>query len=331
MPFSNRVALPENTPRYKGNLHAHSTVSDGRLSPAKVVADFRAHGYQFLCLSEHDRFTDFSGEFDDGEFIILPGLEASAVLYDDIHARNRLKVHHMHGILGTDDMVEAAPEHFSHGEYLHPIERFGTWDGLAVAQQLGDYLAAHGCAVAYNHPIWSRIDPADVIGLKGIFGIEVYNYDTENEGGDGADTVYWDLMLRRGQRVGGIAADDSHHVAEFDDVFGGWVVVCAPELTRDAIVRALMAGEYYSSAGPEVRSWGVRNGRVWIDCSPCERVTLVAGGPIGGNRTIIAPAGELLERAEFALRGGETYVRVECTDARGRRAWTNALFADVSQ
>ena len=328
MPFSNRIALPADTPRYKGNLHAHSTVSDGRLTPAEVAADFHAHGYQFLCLSEHDRYTDFSAELDREDFIILPGLEASAVLYDDIHARNRLKVHHMHGILGTDEMVAAAPRRFSHMDYVHPLERFGTWDGLEVAQQLGDYLAAHGCAVTYNHPLWSRIEPYDVLGLKGIFGIEVYNYDTENEGGDGADTVYWDLMLRRGARVGGIAADDSHHVLAFDDVFGGWVVVCAPELTRSAIVRALMAGEYYSSAGPEVRSWGVTDGCAWVDCSPCERVTLVAGGPIGGNRTVIAPAGALMEHAAFELRGTETYVRLECTDAGGRRAGPNARVAD---
>ena len=43
---------------------------------------------------------------------------------------------------------------------------------------------------------------------------------------------------------------------------------------------------------------------------------------------MIAPEGELLERAEFRLRGGETYLRVECVDARGRTAWSNPAFAD---
>ena len=277
MPFSNRVALPENTPRYKGNLHAHSTVSDGHLSPAEVVADFRAHGYLYVYLLSTTALRTSLANSMTGSSSSCRGsrrppcstmTSTPATVEGAPHARHF--GHRRHGRSG-------APEHFSHGEYLHPIERFGTWDGLAVAQQLGDYLAAHGCAVAYNHPIWSRIDPADVIGLKGIFGIEVYNYDTENEGGDGADTVYWDLMLRRGQRVGGIAADDSHHVAEFDDVFeaGSWCAL--PSLRAMRSCAPSWRGEYYSSAGPEVRSWGVRNGRVWIDCSPCERVTLVAG------------------------------------------------------
>ena len=68
-----------------------------------------------------------------------------------------------------------------------------------------------------------------------------------------------------------------------------------------------------------------REGVLWVDCSPCERVTMVAGGPIGGNRTVIAPAGDAIEHAEFKLSGCESYVRLECTDASGKTAWTNAL------
>lgn len=325
--ISDQAGLPAGTGRYKGNLHAHSTISDGRLTPAEVVADFRAHGYQFLCLSEHDVFTDLSSEFDDEGFIVLPGIEASAYLFADESCDRyaRIRCHHMHGILGTDEMIAAAPARFEHGERLEPLIYHGSWDGLSVARTLRDELARRGCAVMYNHPIWSRIEPEDILGLDGIFGIEVFNYDTVNEGGDGTDTVYWDLLLRRGVAVGGIASDDSHHVTAFDDVFGGWVVVCAESLTRDALVRALMAGAYYSSSGPEIHGFGIREGVLWVDCSPCERVTMVAGGPIGGNRTAIAPDGDTLEHVEFTLSGYETYVRLECTDAFGKTAWTCAL------
>lgn len=325
--ISDQAGLPAGTGRYKGNLHAHSTISDGRLTPAEVVADFRAHGYQFLCLSEHDVFTDFSSEFDDEGFIVLPGIEASAYLFADESCDRyaRIRCHHMHGILGTDEMIAAAPARFEHGERLEPLIYHGSWDGLSVARTVRDELARRGCAVMYNHPIWSRIEPEDILGLDGIFGIEVFNYDTVNEGGDGTDTVYWDLLLRRGVAVGGIASDDSHHVTAFDDVFGGWVVVCTESLTRDALVRALMAGAYYSSSGPEIHGFGIREGVLWVDCSPCERVTMVAGGPIGGNRTVIAPDGDTLEHVEFTLSGHETYVRLECTDASGKTAWTCAL------
>ncbi len=68
---------------------------------------------------------------------------------------------------------------------------------------------------------------------------------------------------------------------------------------------------------------------MWVECSPCERVNRVGGGPINAGGTVIAQTGtEGLTHAEFELRGGETYLRVECVDARGRTAWSNPAFAD---
>ena len=42
---------------YKGNLHSHTTNSDGRLTPEQSAAYYREHGYSFLCFSEHDYYT----------------------------------------------------------------------------------------------------------------------------------------------------------------------------------------------------------------------------------------------------------------------------------
>ena len=95
--IKDQLGLPHGLNRYKGNLHSHTTNSDGRLAPAAAVADYRAHGYQFLCLTEHDLFTDLSGEFDGEDFVILPGIEASAYLYDDENHRARLRCHHLCG------------------------------------------------------------------------------------------------------------------------------------------------------------------------------------------------------------------------------------------
>lgn len=328
MSFRAGAVLPEDALRLRGNLHSHTTNSDGRLSPAEAVRAFREHGYDFLCLSEHDLYTDYSDELGGEGLVILPGLEASAYLYADEGESVRLKCHHMHGILGTDEMVAGAERRLSHGERLEPVRCHGSWDGAEVARALAAELSARGCAVTYNHPIWSRVDPEEFCGVEGYFALEIFNYDTVNESGTGRDTTYWDLMLRHGRRVWGLATDDNHDGGLFDDAFGGWVVVCAERRTRDAIVRALLAGEYYSSSGPELVNWGVEGERVWVECSPCERVNLVAGGPVNAGSTVIAPAGETVTRAEFALGGGETYLRVECVDARGRVAWSNPVFAD---
>lgn len=43
--------------QYKANLHTHSTESDGRLSPAQVIDEYRARGYKALALTDHNRNT----------------------------------------------------------------------------------------------------------------------------------------------------------------------------------------------------------------------------------------------------------------------------------
>ena len=46
--------LPQ-VPRYfKANLHTHTTVSDGKLSPEEIKQQYKDRGYQILCLTDHN-------------------------------------------------------------------------------------------------------------------------------------------------------------------------------------------------------------------------------------------------------------------------------------
>ena len=62
-------------PLLKGNLHAHTTFSDGRRPVAEVVARYRELGYDFLAITDHD---DRIG--DDYWFNIPPGDDRMLVL-----------------------------------------------------------------------------------------------------------------------------------------------------------------------------------------------------------------------------------------------------------
>ena len=42
---------------YKGNIHTHTTKSDGDADPEVVVNWFMEHGYDFLVLSDHNHRT----------------------------------------------------------------------------------------------------------------------------------------------------------------------------------------------------------------------------------------------------------------------------------
>lgn len=115
--YTNRLVFPEHTNRYRGNLHSHSTNSDGCLTPTEMVSLYKKNGYSFLCLSEHDYYTDLRSEFDTDGFILLPGLEASVKLCDA--EGHQVKTHHIHGILGNRQMQEQAGSRlFTSGERL---------------------------------------------------------------------------------------------------------------------------------------------------------------------------------------------------------------------
>ena len=239
---------------YKGNLHSHTTNSDGHLTPAQAVALFRQYGYSFLCLSEHDYYIDLRAALDREDFILLPGVEASSWLVQPpkdpaalqelaalkeknasmpelvqfccTHGTRLRKTHHIHGILGNEAMQRAAGDNvLHHGERLTPPVAVGDWDGLQAAQQLTDYLKSRGCFTTYNHPTWSRVEMADVVGLQGVWAVEVYNYGTEVECGEGCDTAFWNTMLQKGTQTGCFASDDNHNSAKFFDALGGWVCV----------------------------------------------------------------------------------------------------------
>ena len=55
MKFADPFAAPGKW--YKGNLHTHTTESDGALDPAEVVRRYREAQYDFLALTDHGRVT----------------------------------------------------------------------------------------------------------------------------------------------------------------------------------------------------------------------------------------------------------------------------------
>lgn len=315
----------ENGNWYKGNLHSHTTNSDGRMKPEEAVTFYKNHGYHFMCLSEHDVYTDLREQFDCEDFILLPGVEASAWLLNK-EKTGLIKTHHIHGILGNQEMQKAAGDKlFQDGEKLEPPVFVEEWNGLEVAQKLSDYLRSKGCFTTYNHPVWSRVEMDEVAALQDVWAVEVYNYGTVIECGEGQDTVFWDAMLKKGTHVHGFASDDNHNPWKFFDSFGGYVVVRSEELTHEAIVNHLLAGDYYFSGGPEIYQWGIEDGKVFVECSDAERVNFIVGGTVGSSETILKHVNPI-RRAVHDLKGNEKYVRVECVDEHGRTAWTNVLW-----
>lgn len=341
---------------YKGNLHAHTINSDGKLTPEQSVLIYKQHGYSFMCLSDHDYYTDLRNHFDSEDFILLPGLEGSVCLVDssemnidvdkitdgkgyvDMYREElwgemrkntgfrMMKTHHIHGILGNAAMQKAAGENcFKENEFTPVRVYFDEWDGVKAAQDLSDYFKSRGCFTTYNHPIWSRVDCEDVRDVKGVWAIEVYNYATVNECGEGEDTFFWDSMLRRNNSIYAFASDDNHNSGVYPESFGGYIMVQAEALTHENIVNSMLEGKYYSSNGAEITQWGIKDDKVYVACPNGKYINFIFGGRVGASRTVMQENGIPLTYVECPVQGNETYVRVEVIDENGKRAWTNPI------
>ena len=313
---------------HKGNLHSHTTNSDGLLTPQQMTKLYRKKGYSFICISDHDFYTDYRAEFNRSDFKILPGYEASAFLFEDETSGRCLKAHHMNAILGTSAMQEQAPKKRpEHGTAIPLRHYFGSWDGAAVAKEMADDLRSMGFIATYNHPVWSRVHVEEFMHAENIFAMEILNYNGVNESGTGYDTYIWDTMLRSGRRMLGLATDDNHNWGTFNDTFGGYIVLKAEQLNHDEIIRNLLSGNYYSSSGPEIYDWGVSDDTVYIECSKVNRINFIVGNALSDGTTVLSRTlKDKIHGASYKLHGHESYVRVECIDKHWRTAWTNPIF-----
>ena len=70
-----KYLLPETGNFYKANLHCHSTISDGRLTPEELKEAYKNAGYQVLAITDHCSPHPHNDLTDD-EFLLLTGYEA---------------------------------------------------------------------------------------------------------------------------------------------------------------------------------------------------------------------------------------------------------------
>ncbi len=296
----------------KGNLHAHSTNSDGELPPEQVAREYKNRGYQFLCLSDHNIFTAYPQLNEEGRFLMIPGFEAS--LRND---RSPEKGMHVNVIARNQSYDFRQDEEFD----------------IRTPEESLAFLKAHekNNILMLNHPYWSSLEWDEIIELPGITCMEIYNHASEWLDLLGDDVREWDALLKKGRKLWGLATDDSHngyvhrdgwpfHLIE-NDSFGGFIVVKAKEFTQEGIIEAIDTGSFYSSMGPEIYDFYVEDGKAGVKCSPCERICLT-----GNHGKVMRALGVDLMGGEIALKGNEEWVRVQCVDKYGKIAFSNPIY-----
>ena len=275
----------------KANLHTHTKTSDGEATLEERVRQYRLRDYDVLAITDHNRTNEVE-RHSTPEFLVLSGMEIHPPCSDH-------------------------PEPYHLACLNVPIgfdvpERIDVNDGIERVRQAG------GEAVL-AHPYWSGLTVNQLLPVQGHIAIEVYNA-TCTKHGKGFSSVQWDELLDAGRLVSAVACDDTHRGR---DIFMGWTMVKAQELTPAAVLESLRSGQFYASCGPVIDDFRLQDGQVSLACSPVVDVHFIAQFSYG--HSCYAGDGETLTSAEFILREGTRFVRAEVVDGAGHRAWTNPL------
>lgn len=293
---------------YRGNMHTHSTRSDGLLDPKEVCRRYQAEGYDFIALTDH-----FVGLFD------YPIIDTTDCRNDSFTTIFGAELHtgvmengHLWHLVAVGLPLNFTPPDAPH---FRPVK--GSESAASIAQRARDA----GAFVSIAHPHWSGMTEADARSITAAHAVEIYNHGcvVDNDRGEGFVTL--ERLLNEGHRLNLTATDDAHF--NTPDHFGGWVMVKAKENTPEALLAALKAGEYYCSTGPEINNIEVSEGSVHIECSSAVTIMIQGQGTsmvtLHGNSRTSAT----LSRERLA---SSPWLRVTIIDRAGKRAWSNPVW-----
>lgn len=304
---ASRLAAPQ---WYRGNTHTHTNNSDGDSSPAEVASAYKALGYNFVVITDHNHLTDVDSVNEEigvpGAFLVMKGEEVT-------DSWNGKAVH----LNAINNSSVVSPQHGS--SVLSTINN----DVAAIRQAGGLPYIAHpnyGFAVSAN----------DLINAPGALLFEIYNaHPVVNNDGDATHPsveAMWDSALTTGKLLYGIAADDAHTLTNPAGALPGraWIMVRSNSLEPNAITQAIASGDFYASTGVTLQSYEVSSIGVQLAVASNSGATTIDF--IGRN-------GQLLQRhtgnsAAYEFTGHEQYVRVKLVNENGQAAWTQPVYTE---
>ena len=210
---------------YKGELHAHSTESDGKYPVATVVQAAQEIGLDFFALTDHFTVSQWRK--------LAPLVNDRTVLLRSCEVTSHQGHANLHGIQEWVDVY---------------VDR-DDWS----MEQVADAVHAQEGLFCVNHP------------FSGDLGWRAYDFDWDRadlmeiyhnlEGANnGYHTGLWDHHLRLGRQIIGVGGIDSHDPFTGTHKLGQLVTwIYAPELSEQGIIAGLRNGRVYVSRGPQLR------------------------------------------------------------------------------
>jgi hypothetical protein len=308
----------------RGTTHVHAAPSgDSSTAPDVVFAWYRAHHYDFIILTDHNRVTipgvdpgaRIAANPSDGP-LVLAGIELTynppscADPAPPLDGKCRIHVNAL-GVTGRPTGKVAWADRVATAR----VDMYRA--AIAEAQSLGG-------VVQINHPQWHwGMTPELLIAIArdGAALVEIANaqFGHWNPGDDQhpSTVALWDAALVAGARLWGVASDDAHAYDGHGKYppGGAWVMVDAA-LDGDAIMAALAAGHFYATTGVTLRRAGPVGATLVVEID----------GDATGHHTEFVVDGVVVGSSDAAVTrwpipAAPSYVRAVVTRADGAQAW----------
>ena len=289
---------------YKGNLHTHTTNSDGDTDPEDVIQWYKDNGYNFLSITDHNYITSIKDykSYIGEDFILISGNEISCGF-------------------------EKKPLHLlALGLYDEKVKPTGGDSVLSTLQNNVESIRGAGAVPVLAHPNFYWAFGADeMININDCVLFEVLNAhpSVNNEGNEEKPSTeeMWDQVLSSGKKIYGIGTDDTHKIATYPGK--SWIMLKAEDLTERSILEALEMGEFYVSTGVILDHYEVTMTSIKIRIHP--------DGTEKYTTCFIGTGGQILKQSasmnpKYKFKGGSSYVRAKILNSEGKLALTQPVF-----
>jgi hypothetical protein len=339
-----KYLLPHGVNWYRANMHCHTTISDGSLTPEQVKEAYKNHGYSIVAYTDHEILLDHSDLNDENflaitssEYSINEGASFFKVLSEKDGKNWRLrKTIHMNIFSKNphNEFQPAANEDtyawIQNGKYKGVEGKCDGYRRIYTKESINEVIRRcneAGFLVQFNHPYWSLNEEEDYLGLEGLWSLEILNYATDRvTGADYCPGVY-DEMVRSGMHnLYCSMGDDNHNRGgSLDHSFGGSTIIGAKELEYGQIMDALEKGEFYCASGrdnpPQIKELYVEDNKVIVECSPA--VSVYYNGYCRTFKFVDQKDENGLTRAEFPIESSDVFFRITVRDKFGNVAHTH--------
>ncbi|MEM8592760.1 MAG: phosphotransferase [Pseudomonadota bacterium] len=296
---------------WRGNLHTHTTDSDGELPAEEACKRYRDAGYDFLAISDH--FVGLYGypvtdtaSFQTADFTTLRAAELHAGAMENGDIWHILAVG-----LPQDFAPPIAPD-------------FEAIDSQESGPALARRARETGAFIAVAHPEWGGLSLADAASIDAAHAVEVYNHSCHVEADRGRGFWHLDRLSELGLKRSVIANDDAHFRG--DDHFGGWVMVKSELNEPRALLAALKAGHHYASTGPAIHDVRWETSRVSVRCSPAKTIIVQGAGWAVDHIDCRGATEVIIPLVNTAI---SPWMRLTVVAENDKRAWTNPVWREA--